>query len=91
MWAALRRRLSNNKAELSIYTELVIDDIIRPYIQEIEYTVDIFCDYEGNPVFTTPRIRVAVRTGEVLKTEIAMDEKIIEECRKSHYIMVFLN
>lgn len=36
----------------------------------------------GNPVFITPRIRVAVRAGEVLKTEIAMDEKIIEECRK---------
>ena len=58
------------------------DYIVQPFIEGTEYTVDIFCDYEGNPLFITPRIRVAVRAGEVLKTEIAMDEKIIEECRK---------
>lgn len=71
-----------NESELKVYAEQVGDYIIQPFIGGTEYTVDIFCDYEGNPVFITPRIRVAVRAGEVLKTEIAMDEKIIEECRK---------
>lgn len=70
-----------NEAELKVYVEQVGDYIVQPFIEGTEYTVDIFCDYEGNPVFITPRIRVAVRAGEVLKTEIAMDEKIIEECR----------
>lgn len=71
-----------NESELKVYAEQVGDYIIQPFIEGTEYTVDIFCDYEGNPVFITPRIRVAVRAGEVLKTEIAMDETIIEECRK---------
>lgn len=71
-----------NESELKVYAEQVGDYIIQPFIGGTEYTVDIFCDYEGNPVFITPRIRVAVRAGEVLKTEIAMDEKIIDECRK---------
>lgn len=71
-----------NESELRVYAEQVGDYIVQPFIEGTEYTVDIFCDYEGNPVFITPRIRVAVRAGEVLKTEIAMDEKIIEECRK---------
>lgn len=71
-----------NESELKGYAEQVGDYIVQPFIGGTEYTVDIFCDYEGDPIFITPRIRVAVRAGEVLKTEIAMDEKIIEECRK---------
>lgn len=71
-----------NESELKVYAEQVGDYIVQPFIEGTEYTVDIFCDYEGNPLFITPRIRVAVRAGEVLKTEIAMDEKIIGECRK---------
>lgn len=71
-----------NESELKVYAEQVGDYIVQSFIEGTEYTVDIFCDYEGNPVFITPRIRVAVRAGEVLKTEIAMDETIIEECRK---------
>lgn len=71
-----------NESELKFYAEQVGDYIVQPFIEGTEYTVDILCDYEGNPVFVTPRIRVAVRAGEVLKTEIAMDETIIRECRK---------
>lgn len=71
-----------NESELKVYAEQVGDYIVQPFIEGTEYTVDIFCDYEGKPLFITPRIRVAVRAGEVLKTEIAMDETIIEECRK---------
>ena len=71
-----------NESELKVYAEQIGDYIVQPFIEGTEYTVDIFCDYEGNPLFITPRIRVAVRAGEVLKTEIAMDEMIIEECRK---------
>lgn len=71
-----------NESELKVYAEQIGDYIVQPFIEGTEYTVDIFCDYESNPFFITPRIRVAVRAGEVLKTEIAMDEKIIEECRK---------
>lgn len=71
-----------NKSELKVYAEQVGDYIVQPFIEGTEYMADIFCDYEGNPVFITPRIRVAVRAGEVFKTEIAMDETIIEECRK---------
>lgn len=55
--------------------------IIQPFISGKEYTVDIFCDYEGNPVYITPRERLAVRSGEVLKTKIAQDDTIINEMK----------
>lgn len=69
----------NNEEELKTYATQVPDYIIQPFIQGTEYTVDIFCDFDGNPIFITPRIRHAVRAGEVLKTEIRQDETIISD------------
>ena len=42
------------------------DYIIQPFVDGTEYTVDIFCDFDGNPIFITPRIRLAVRDGEII-------------------------
>lgn len=70
-----------DQSKLKVYAEKIGDYIIQPFIEGTEYTVDIFCDFDGNPVFITPRIRVAVRAGEVLKTEIALDAKIIAACK----------
>ncbi len=66
-------------SELETYVKQVPNYIITPFIEGTEYTVDVFCDYDGNPILITPRIRVAVRSGEVLKTQIDQDDKIIEE------------
>ncbi len=68
--------------DLKLYADKIEDYIIQPYISGREYTVDIFCDYEGNPVYITPRERLSVRSGEVLKTRITQDETIIAEIIK---------
>lgn len=68
--------------ELKTYAAKIKNYIIQPYISGKEYTVDIFCDYTGNPVFITPRERLSVRAGEVLKTKIEQDKTIIEEMEK---------
>lgn len=68
-----------NADDLKLYAENTEDYIIQPFVEGTEYTVDIFCDYEGNPIYITPRIRLQVRAGEVLKTEIAQDDCIISE------------
>lgn len=70
-----------NEKELEMYAEQVEDYIIQPFIKGKEYTIDIFCDWYGNPVSIVPRERVQVRSGEVLKTKICMDKQIIEEAR----------
>lgn len=72
----------NDASELETYAKEVPDYIIAPFIEGTEYTIDAFCDYEGNPLLITPRIRLAVRSGEVLKTQIAQDNQIIEETKK---------
>lgn len=72
---------AENAADLEALALKTADYIVQPFISGTEYTVDIFCDYEGNPVYITPRIRLQVRAGEVLKTEIRQDEKIISEMK----------
>lgn len=71
----------NNEEDLKAYAEKIDDYIIQPFISGKEYTIDIFCDYEGNPVFITPRERMAVRAGEVLQTRICQDDVMIAEMK----------
>jgi carbamoyl-phosphate synthase large subunit len=71
----------DTQEELLALSEKVPDYIIQPFIDGREYTVDVFCDFEGNPVYITPRERLAVRSGEVLKTRITQDDRMIEESR----------
>ena len=71
----------NTQEELESLSRMVPDYIVQPFIEGTEYTVDAFCDFEGNPIFITPRIRLAVRSGEVLKTQICQDETIISEMK----------
>ncbi len=68
--------------DLKTYAHQIDDYIIQPFIDGTEYTVDIFCDLEGVPVYIIPRIRLQVRSGEVLKTRIELDDKIIAECKR---------
>ncbi len=72
----------NNRQELESFARRVPDYIVQPFIEGTEYTVDVFCDFDGTPIYITPRIRLAVRAGEVLKTKIIQDEIIISEIKK---------
>ncbi len=67
--------------ELEQYASRVEGYIVQPFIEGTEYTVDILGDFNGSPVSIIPRIRLAVRAGEVLKTQIDTDGKIIAGCR----------
>lgn len=69
------------KAELLAFADEMEDYIIRPFIEGIEYSVDVFCDFEGNPIYITPRERISVREKEVVKSRIVQDEKIITESK----------
>lgn len=73
---------ATDQQELESFAKQVPDYIIQPFVEGTEYTVDIFCDLNGEPIYITPRIRLAVRAGEVLKTQIAQDDVIIDEMKR---------
>lgn len=70
-----------NEEELEVYAGQVEDYIVQPFVSGHEYTIDIFCDWDGNPVSIVPRERLQVRAGEVLKTRIDLDQTMIEESK----------
>lgn len=70
-----------NEEELEVYAGQVEDYIVQPFVSGREYTIDIFCDWNGNPISIVPRERLQVRAGEVLKTQICMDQTMIEESK----------
>ncbi len=71
-----------DEQELETYAKKIPEYIVAPFIEGVEYTVDAFCDFDGKPIYITPRVRLAVRSGEVLKTKIDQDERIITETQK---------
>ena len=73
---------ARNRDELVELSRKVNDYIVQPFISGQEYTVDIFCDWNGSPVWIVPRKRLQVRAGEVLKTEISMDPQIISDMKR---------
>ncbi|WP_024867394.1 HAD-IA family hydrolase [Butyrivibrio sp. FCS014] len=68
-----------NAEDLEMYARQVEDYIIQPFVSGKEYTIDAFCDFDGNPISIVPRQRLQVRAGEVLKTQIFMDETMVKE------------
>lgn len=70
-----------NVEELKMYAGQIGDYIVQPFVSGREYTIDIFCDFKGNPISIVPRERMQVRAGEVLKAQICMDHTMIEESK----------
>ena len=70
------------RADLKVFANKIGDYVIQPFISGKEYTIDVFCDLEGNPIYITPRERIEIRAGEVLKTRICQNNQMIEEIKK---------
>lgn len=70
-----------NETELEVYAGQVEDYIVQPFVEGKEYTIDIFCDWRGEPISIVPRERIQVRAGEVLKTRIELDKTMILESK----------
>lgn len=72
----------NNRKELSFFRDYIEEPIIQEYISGEEYSVDVFLDFESNIISIVPRLRMAVRSGEILKGKIVKDQGIIESVKK---------
>lgn len=72
----------NSKDELKFFSQYVPNPLVSDYIQGEEYTIDVFCDLEGNYISIVPRRRLVVRAGEIQKGVIEKNERIISETIK---------
>lgn len=68
----------NNEHELNFFKQYVPNPIIQEFAEGEEYCVDIFTDFDSNPITIVPKLRTASRTGEISKGKIIKDKNIIE-------------
>lgn len=73
----------SNEKELDFFLEYVPSPLVQEFIEGEEFTVDVFTDFDGNPITIVPRVRLATRGGEVAKGLVKKDQEITETDRKS--------
>ncbi len=72
----------NNKAELDFFLSYVNKPMVQEFIEGTEYSVDVFCDFECNPITIVPRVRLATRSGEIAKGKVEKDREIINDIKR---------
>ncbi len=56
--------------------------VFQDYLPGQEYTIDVLCDMDSNPLIAIPRKRLETKAGISSKGEIISDEYIIKECKR---------
>jgi len=72
----------NNKIQLEYYRDAIEDPLLQGFIEGDEYTVDVFLDFNSKIISILPRLRMAVRSGEILRGKTVNNPIVIESVRK---------
>jgi len=67
-----------NKKELMFFTNYVRDPLLQQFLEGPEFTLDTFCDFEGQVISVVPRERLWVRSGVMDKGKTVKDQQLID-------------
>lgn len=73
---------AENAEQLVFFSHYVKNPVLQSCATGTEYTVDVLCDGEGTPVYIVPRIRLEVRSGEVVKSRTAKQILVVRETKR---------
>lgn len=71
-----------NEQELNFFLNYVPNPIVQECVNGTEYTVDCLCDFDGKIITVVPRIRIATRSGEILKGKTDKNAAIINDVKR---------
>lgn len=69
---------AENRRELEFFYGYVENALVQRCARGKEYTIDVLCDFYGDPVYIVPRIRLEVRSGEVTKSRVDLQRRVME-------------
>jgi len=69
---------ARNARELAFFLDYVPDPVVQTYLEGPEFTIDVFCDFDGEPLMVVPRERVVVRAGVVDRGRTVHDPALID-------------
>jgi carbamoyl-phosphate synthase large subunit len=83
-----------NQRELDFFLGYVECPVLQPYLTGPEFTIDLLCDFDGQPLSIVPRERVVIRAGVVDRGRTVKDAGLIElgaSCAKAMTCIGALN
>ena len=67
----------NNRKELAVFGRRIPNCIVQEFIEGVEYTCDVYVDFDMKVRCVVPRRRIEVRAGEVSKGQVVKNRKIM--------------
>jgi carbamoyl-phosphate synthase large subunit len=67
----------HSRRELEFFLEYVANPIVQEYLGGPEYTIDVLCDFDGEPLAIVPRERVVIRAGVIDRGRTVKDAQLI--------------
>lgn len=68
-----------NRRELLFYSKKIPNCIVQRFIKGVEYTCDVYVDFNMKVKCVVPRIRLEVRSGEVSKSRVDKNIEIMKQ------------
>jgi carbamoyl-phosphate synthase large subunit len=76
--------------ELDFFLEYVPDPVVQTFLDGPEYTIDLLCDFRGEPLSVVPRERVVIRAGVVDRGRTVRDPKLIDLALRCARVLPFI-
>jgi carbamoyl-phosphate synthase large subunit len=69
---------AENRRQLEFFVEYVQEPVVQEFLRGAEYTIDVFCDFEGRPLSVVPRERAVIRAGVIDRGRTSRDPALVE-------------
>lgn len=69
---------ANDRRELDFFLSYVPGAVIQDYLNGPEYTIDLFCDFQGRALSAVPRERAVIRAGVIDRGRTVADPALID-------------
>ncbi len=80
-YASRGNAIVRNRRELQTFAKRIPNCIVQEFVDGIEYTCDVFVDFEMNVRCVVPRQRIEVRSGEVSKGQVVKHPEIMAQAQ----------
>ena len=70
-----------SRRELDFFLGYVDDPVVQEYLDGPEFTIDVLCDFDGQPLSIVPRERVVIRSGVMDRGRTVKSQRLIELAR----------
>lgn len=76
--------------ELEFFLTYVAGPVVQEYLAGPEFTIDLFCDFEGRPLSAVPRERAVIRAGVIDRGRTSRDPALLDLALRCAEVLPFV-